>query len=83
MTTLQTVTFDTYLGSIKDSIAKRSIIDLNTVPIRIRHDYAKRNRNITSGQALCPSCDGTGNMLFFCHKPCEGCEGTGTIDDTK
>lgn len=54
-----------------------ALVDLDTVPIRIRMDYARRNANIEAGAALCDRCDGTGNELYSMWRRCPECAGSG------
>jgi DnaJ-class molecular chaperone len=53
------------------------LIDLSQIPMPMRTDYATRNRNIESGNALCEECGGTGNYLLSMYQECPACKGTG------
>jgi len=57
--------------------AKAVLLDLDTVPRRIRMDFAIRNKNLAVGKSLCSRCNGTGNELFSCYRRCQDCDGTG------
>ena len=56
---------------------RETIIDLDTVPLPMRSDYALRNRLIEEGRRLCRKCDGTGNEIFAHYRRCSRCDGTG------
>lgn len=56
---------------------EKKLVDLDTVPYRVRMDYTIRNENILWGRELCERCEGTGNELFFAYRQCTFCEGRG------
>lgn len=53
------------------------LLDLDTVPLIIRGNFAVRNKNLAIGKSLCPRCNGTGNELFSHYRRCQNCHGTG------
>jgi len=54
-----------------------AFVVLDTVPYRIRMDYARRNANVALRAWLCGRCDGTGNDLYAMWHKCSRCGGLG------
>jgi len=53
------------------------LLELDTVPLIVRGDYAIRNKNLAIFKTLCTRCNGTGNEMFIHYRKCQDCHGTG------
>jgi hypothetical protein len=58
------------------------LINMDTVPVPLKHDYWKRNANVEKGLQLCAGCDGTGNDFMCMHHTCDTCKGTGRCNSS-
>ena len=74
MRELQTVSFEAFKS---DSALAEVLIDLDTVPTRMRNDYRQRNANVEAYANLCSRCDGTGNEHYASYRACTKCGSSG------
>lgn len=70
------ITFNEFLDSSHE-VPVMELIDMDTVPPRVKQDYWKRNTNVENGARLCVPCDGTGNAFMYAFRACDVCGGTG------
>lgn len=77
-TEIKIVSWEGYCSS-KDNFD--ALLDLDTVPLIIRGDYAVRNKNLAVFKALCTRCNGTGNEMFTHYRKCQHCHGTGVAHE--
>ena len=71
MEPIKKVSFEEYRAGAK------VVVDIDTVPLRLRRDFHFRNRNVEEGRKLCSRCGGTGNELHLMFCRCAACGGNG------